>query len=421
MPKAEGFTYGTSKESIYYSQVLDSDDSNTIFTDYNTPTQQIRGDKFLSNKGMLRAAPEGYFTYSGSTSRYGGISNLAKEGTAILGEEPFVRLERKTGQESTKRYTIEYKNYHLTIKDYLGNTLSTDKYYSEGIKHIKIWIAATGAGGGAGGDKGAGGGAGGFALFPAILQNGDSIIIELGDSGHGGDDTTSPKYWGYNGENTIIYENSYDKNHIIALIQSGWGGYGGTHTSSIAAEYIGGGGVYLYGASYEGASDALHREAITTILPSGWVDLLNCKASDLKCSLPSPYAWDSSRSFSYTSSYIVAYTGGYGGASYEGVGGGRQGQSILAYSTAIDFKYPYNKPNWTSSGGAISVNTSASANHASGGGASAFYGSIGGDGKYLGGSDKDPSNGTIGGGAGAGGSSRGGGWGGYGAADIWVP
>lgn len=407
MPKAEGYTYTSSKKNIYYSKMFASG-NNSILTDYKVKGEWIRGDKLIDSF-MVAACPVSYPKYYAGSSSSNGFSNLAKEGTAVLGGNPTVQYTRDDNSDSEK-ITLKLSNSILSVRN--GNNKQVASFaYTSGIDFIKIWIAATGAGGGGGGIGGSGGGGGGFAVFPAIIEEGGSIVITAGVSGHGGDDHVDPVYWGHNGGDTKV---AYIKNNtrtLIGVIQGGWGGYG-----QLARNYdVGGGGVYLYGGIAKRVDNDITPTLVTEVqqthLPTGWANLLNSSQAVLETSIESKHIYTD---VSYSSNGLFACSGRNGA-----MRGGHPGGSFTATQIEpkqVDYLYPYSKNTWETSGGAR-VYTVVISN---GGGASAFYESHGGDGGTA--SSAGGKNGYLGGGGGSGatGGSAGGGWGGFGAADIWI-
>lgn len=408
MPKAEGYTYDASKKNIYYSNFLSSVDSNHITTPYKVLNNNISGDKFLSNKGMTRAAP--YNLYRSPDNK--GLSDLAKEGTAVYGKTPNISIVGDD-EHSHEQFTLYFGNSKLTLYNGLTEAI-TSVQYTSGVNFIKIWIAATGAGGGGGAYQGAGGGGGGFAIFPAIIENGDSIVIVPGKTGHAGDGDSALKYWGENGGDTKIFYHEKDAgSNLIAVLQGGWGGCRGNEISSDT----GGGGVYLYGGLAERVDNNVGEttERQQTNLPSGWTDLLDTTSTQLFTSVQSEHLKTGASYYSTT--YIFAASGENGGQGTSGsVGGSFLSNKITPKK--IDYNYPYDLSTWETRGG-----SDYTGQRSSGGGASAFYQSHGGDGEkyvYPGGYHVGASNGYLGGGGGSGGDGTAG-WGGFGAIDIWLP
>lgn len=400
MPKAEGYTYEESgvKKNIYYSKMFAPGDNN-VLTDYRVKGDQIRGDRYLANTGMTRAASEG--RYTGNSSN--GISDLAREGTAVLGGNPNIKYTRDDDTVSEKITLSLNTNNTLVVTDGVGLIRKTYSY-SAGVDFIKVWIAATGGGGGAGGHNGGGGAGGGFAIFPAIVERGGNLVISCGTNGHGGDDTND--YQGKTGGLTRVTANlPSGSEYTIAYLRGGSGGIGNYFSETPAV----GGSVLLY-------SDSAHPDYPN--IPTNWLTYLGATSVDMLYTKIDGKVIEGLSDWYINKTLIYASTGGNGGKSTKY--GDRGSSRLIGAANPLrkrDYYYPYFQSTWGNSGGNSYYNSTHDWN-SSGGGASTFYGSYGANGNE--GASSGERNGYLGGGGSSGDSRSGGGWGGFGAADIWI-
>lgn len=378
--------YKVDGEPVCYSNQTDSASSYHVKTPYRENGNEINGDQYLADYyGMLRAAP--IDKYTATKANYVSIHDIAREGTAVVGGTPNLTLYTKDNNDTA--YTLQFNHitHTLQIKEgtHSSSSAVTDlKTYSEGVNFAKIWVAATGAGGGGGGNEGAGGGAGGYALFPVIVSN--PITITVGGRGDRGNKNNNEGFTGNGGDgsNTILseYLGAGTGSKRFAYLEGGKGG----HYESNADPKPNGGSVSLFGYDSNSA------------LPSNlWLQRLGCKEEHLKCGSA---ANDSAISSNWSTTYLCrARSGEFGGngSNDAALDGGSSGESM---GHRRDYTFLYNGYGvWSCKGGKGATGTSSAQNdYSSGGGASAFYGSVGGNAVVH----ADGNNGYLGGGGASG-------------------
>lgn len=391
--------YKINGEPIGISQCVGSGGYKVTSSVFKQNGKFITGDKYLSSKGQRRVLPDGTL-YKNDTD-----TGFAAYGTACYGgATPDFERSSGSGVNDPGYYYFFFNGTQLSYTyryDYVAKTILRTYHTAP---FLKIWIAACGSGGGGANNEGAGGGGGGFAILPIILEPDHPIRIYIGYGGLGGSFEDSNTYHsGSNGNDTTIAVLDGGQYKTIAIMKGGTGGYDGNRTE---LKYAPGGDVYLFGKG-------------NTYLPTRWLDYLSASnADDLECEARATTDNHSPSQVNSTLCTACAGASGGGGHKKAGVDGGQ----CFISGRMIDYSYCFGRTYWYTTTG---KENGASEDHASGGGASAYYGSSGGNG----GNHGNGSSGTYGGGGGSGDcqtilfdtTAYGGGSGGQGCFSMWFP
>ena len=344
-----------------------------------------------TNKGQKRAFGDKYY-YTENNQK--NLINIAQEGTYVMGGKP--------------NYLITATEWHY-LKLLNGKLILDDSeilhQYSINVPYIKFYGMACAGGGGGANNEGSGGSAGGTAFFPMILFPNDIITIYIGAGGDPAGDTDDTDVYssGDYGMATLLYfgkvssGESLDLTKVFVECHGGRGGLPGDRSDNDTPEV---------------GSARTFFSTTNSVHPSykKWIDTLGASTDLL-------HTYSDRTAENQSTVFCASYAGGAGG------GGNKSGSANGTSPGQIQTKrsdcyYAFTKDTQyyiTNAGNGYNsdnIGDWGKSSYTSGGGASAFYGSKGGDGgkKIIDGDKKDWNlrghDGQYGGGGGGGGYNR---------------